>query len=306
MSNRPSAPNPFRPVRSLLFACLPFFVPAGWAADYSWTSAIDGDWGDPAGWGPVAGVPNGAGDTAAILVAGSGSYFVTLDGDYAIDAFTHGSPDAVLLATGRTFTVNGPTSFSGRQISFGGSTYVSNGTFTHSSGILDLSTSNLTGTGDYVKTGGTTKLANSGLLVPATQEGGAITLSAACVFGGGFTNAGGSLGLDPGVTLALANGDLRNGGTLELAGGAAVTKIESATGSRLVNLGTGTCTIRAGGTAARTIAAGVENHGAFVLERAATWNAVAGAHSNTGKITATGQLLVQDARSFANSGEVLS
>lgn len=304
--------NRLRPGLLIVLSCLPPLAQPVAAADFAWASGASGDWGAPARWGPEPGVPNASGDTAALLVPVDSSqpngtmFAVTLDGDYAIDAFTHASPDANLAATARTFTVNGPTLFAGRQITFGGSTYVSNGTFTHNSGILDFSSSSLSGAGDYVKTGGTAKLVNSSLLVPATQEAGAFTLSGACTLGGGFTNSAGSLGLDPGVTLALAGGDLRNGGTLELLGGNTATRIESATGSRLVNLATGTSIIRAGGTATRTLAVGIENHGALVLERAATLNAAAGAHSNTGTITAAGQLLVQDARSFANSGELTS
>lgn len=79
---------------------------AAWAVNYTWKSAVSGDWENPANWsgGDGTDYPDDVGDTAAFP---GGSYTVTLAGDLSIGSFgDFASADVVFELGGHTLTLS--------------------------------------------------------------------------------------------------------------------------------------------------------------------------------------------------------
>lgn len=89
-----------------------FSLRAAWAVNYTWKSAVSGDWENPANWsgGDGTDYPDDEGDTAAFP---AGSYTVTLADDLSIGSFgDFSSADVVFELGGHTLTLS-PTADKG-------------------------------------------------------------------------------------------------------------------------------------------------------------------------------------------------
>lgn len=83
-----------------------FALETAWATDFTWKSAVDGDWEDPTKWSGGAGTdyPD---DTSDTVTFASGSYTVTLNENLTVGSFGQiGRADVVIELGGHTLTVN--------------------------------------------------------------------------------------------------------------------------------------------------------------------------------------------------------
>ena len=89
-----------------------------------WKAATSGDWNTAANW--VGDRVPGPDDTAIVDAAGA-DYTVTLDVSPTIAGFTLNSASAAFTASGRTFTVNGPSTLSAGSVLWRASTWTGSG-----------------------------------------------------------------------------------------------------------------------------------------------------------------------------------
>lgn len=86
-----------------------FALEAAWATDFTWASAVDGDWEDPTKWSGGEGTdyPD---DTSDTVTFASGSYTVTLNENLTVGSFGQiKSANVVIELGGHTLTVNQTT-----------------------------------------------------------------------------------------------------------------------------------------------------------------------------------------------------
>ena len=86
-----------------------FALETAWATDFTWKSAVDGDWDDPTKWsgGDGTDYPD---DTSDTVTFSSGSYTVTLNENLTVGSFGQiKSANVVIELGGHTLTVNQTT-----------------------------------------------------------------------------------------------------------------------------------------------------------------------------------------------------
>ncbi len=281
--------------------------------DYFWNLGTSGNWSDPSRWGPLNQVPDGAGNTVELFVDTAGGHVggpihtITMDGSYSLDGFTHISDTCQLYASGRTFTINGPSVLDGYQLTFtGGSNYVTNGAFTHSSGHFDLLSSSLSGSGSYTLSGGTATFSAATLSVPVSQSTGGLALQGATVFSSGFSSTGGSVSFDALGNLTLNNTGWSNGGAFTVSASDTTVNFNSNTTPTFTNLPAGTVTFEGGGTGQRRFYHHLDNQGAFNVNTPVQLLTSNGTHTNSGTLTAPADFSTNTIESFDNSGNLTS
>ncbi|MFL5327600.1 MAG: hypothetical protein ACJ8C4_01685 [Gemmataceae bacterium] len=94
----------------------------------TWKDPVSGNWNDSERW--LGGVVPGASDIAVIDKTGA-NYSVTLDVDATVAGLTLNSPNATFSATNRTFTANGPATFTAGAVGLANSTWAGSGQLTN-------------------------------------------------------------------------------------------------------------------------------------------------------------------------------
>ncbi|MCK4343282.1 MAG: hypothetical protein KAY37_16330 [Phycisphaerae bacterium] len=269
----------FRPVPGLavagvLLACA--FASPAWAVDYTWVAYEtdpSGNWSDANHWSPAGGPP-GVGDTATIDLTGYGAYTVTLNANTTVDGFTLNSAEAEFYASGKTFTVDGPSQLTAGTVLWRGSTWTGTGTITNDTSMICEGYSTISST--FVQ--------NNDLLVRGSHSGGIATLTVA----EGFTNSG---------TITLETDYNGFSSNLTVTTG---TLTNDAAGVILVEPGTG-------GT--RQISANLVNNGTIDLNTPTIFYKVDGVYTNNTafNIAAAGSLTINgNNQTFNQDGGTLT
>ena len=204
-------PLPFRVLRNCAAPlCLALaavvLAPAATAQNFDWTGAVSGDWDEVLNWTPT-GVPNGAGHTATIVAGGV--YTVTLDLNALLDSFTFNSANATLSASGRTLTVDGPSTLAAGSVSWANSKWLGTGALTNSGGT-------------FTAKGSTAEIRELVQNATLVIEGNGTFGAAVLTVGNPFTNAGttrlDSVGVFPATLRMTGGGLLTNTNLLDFAG----------------------------------------------------------------------------------------
>ena len=238
--------------------------------DVSWANPVSGNWNDSTKWDPAVAPVS----TQQVCInATGGSYNVTLNVNTTIAGFSLDSASATFTASGRTFTVNGPSTLTTGDVVWRSSSWVGSGTLTNKTSMTFRGGSSISGS--FVQDGT--------MVIQGNNTVGAASVTAA----GGFTNRG-RIVLESVGNVQSANLFV-NGGTL-------------------VNAETGDIEVRAGSGGSRLVRARIDNRGVMELGAATVMDKGGVDHLNSGTINISGGNLTLSQSStsptFTNTGPI--
>lgn len=256
-----------------------------------WTNAAGGNWSNAANWSGGT-VPSPA-DTVAIVVGGT--YTVVLDTSYSGQSLILGGATGsqTLVLAGRPLIVTGPI-------------------LVGATGVFNVSSGTLGGTGSLVNQGTTVLTSSTSSVMVANQ--GLLRIQGSVPLNGGLVTL-------PGSTLRIEGNGTQGNGILTVAGGFAnlgaieLTSVGSGfpaqlivTGGTLLNSPTGTITALPGVGGGRTLTADLDNQGLLTVDAPLTMDAGSADHSNSGTINVSGADLAiaqsGTTPSFTNTGTI--
>ncbi len=255
-----------------------------------WINAAGGNWSNPANWSGNA-VP-AINEIASITVAGT--YTVTVDVNDTVASVVIGAASGA-----QTLAMNGRT------------VGMTAGATIGAAAVVDATNSALTGPAGTITNNGTLRLQNTSVQ-PALMNNALMVARSNTAFTGAVTTGTGAIFRVEGdafccaASVTVASG-FTNAGLVELTAinGSGTTAALTVTSGTLVNAGTGTIASLPGAGGARTLAATVNNQGAFTIDQPLTWNGGAGASANSGTLTVNQALTHNQTGSLGTTGMIV-